>query len=82
MTLELLHSEFPYTHVYEENLIFFSISVYCITERKVYIERHNKINERRNPIGLKKSVCIHITYINSYILVYANLQILLIFAFF
>jgi hypothetical protein len=28
MTLQLLHSEFPYT-VYEENLIFFFISVFC-----------------------------------------------------
>jgi hypothetical protein len=28
MTLQLLHSEFPY--IYEENLIFFSISVGCI----------------------------------------------------
>jgi hypothetical protein len=25
MTLQLLHSEFPYTYVYEENLIFFFI---------------------------------------------------------
>ncbi len=28
MTLQLLHSEFPYS-VYDENLIFFFISVYC-----------------------------------------------------
>jgi hypothetical protein len=30
MTLQLLHSEFPYT-VYEENLIFFFISVAVAT---------------------------------------------------
>jgi hypothetical protein len=38
MTLQLLHSEFPYS-VYEENLIFFFISVcyvYFTIKRKIY----------------------------------------------
>jgi hypothetical protein len=32
MTLQLLHSEFPY--IYEENLIFFFISVHSHSQRK------------------------------------------------
>jgi hypothetical protein len=44
MTLQLLHSEFPY--IYEENLIFFFISV----------EANAKVNSQEVILSLKKTV--------------------------